>query len=89
MDVNRAEKVDQIILEIAPNNTSVYVLLSNLYAQSGNFDKAEELRELMDKKRLKELPGLSTVEVDGKVYNFVTDDSLCSNVNEIHKELHL
>jgi hypothetical protein len=45
MDVNRAEKVAQIILEIAPNDTFVNALLSNIYAQSGNMDKVEELTD--------------------------------------------
>jgi pentatricopeptide repeat protein len=89
MDVERAKRVAQHIIDLDPKNASVYVLLSNIYAQSGDMNKAEELRELMDKKGIKKIPGISTVEVNGKIYEFVSDDNSHANIREIHAELQL
>jgi pentatricopeptide repeat protein len=88
-DVERAERVAQHILDLDPKDASVYVLLSNIYAQSGNMNKAEDLRVLMDKKGIKKIPGISTVEVNGKIYEFVSDDNSHANIKEIHSELQL
>jgi hypothetical protein len=38
---------------------------------------------------MKKLPGLYTVIVNGKVYIFLSDDSVHSNINEIDQELQL
>jgi pentatricopeptide repeat protein len=89
MDVERAERVAQHIIDLDRKNATVYVLLSNIYAQTGNMNKREELRTLMDKKGIKKIPGISTVEVNGKVYEFISDDSLHPNIKEIHEELQL
>jgi len=88
-DVERAERVAQHIIKLDPKDASVYVLLSNIYIQSGNMNKAEELRILMEKKAIKKIPGISTVEVNGKVYEFISDDNLHLNIKEIHEELQL
>jgi pentatricopeptide repeat protein len=85
----RAERVSQYIIDLNPKDASVYVLLSNIYAQSGNMKKREELRTLMDKRGIKKIPGVSTVELNGKIYEFVSDDNSHPNIKEIHEELQL
>jgi pentatricopeptide repeat protein len=88
-DLERAERAAQHIIKLDPKDASVYVLLSNIYTQSGNMNKAEELRILMEKRAIKKIPGISTVEVNGKVYEFISDDNLHPNIKEIHEELQL
>ncbi len=88
-DVERAERIAQNIMELDPRNASVYVLLSNIYAQSGNKAKSDELRILMDKKGIKKIPGVSTVDVNGTSYRFVSDNNSHPNIKEIHSELQL
>jgi pentatricopeptide repeat protein len=88
-DVERAERAAQHIMDLDPKDASVYVLLSNLYAQCGDMNKAEELRLLMDKRGIKKIPGVSTVDVNGKIYEFVSDDNSHPNIKEIHSELQL
>jgi pentatricopeptide repeat protein len=89
MDVERAERVAEIIIGLYPTDASLYVLLSNIYAQSGDMNKAEELRTLMERKGIKKTPGISTVDVYGKVYEFISDDVSHPNIKEIHEELQL
>jgi hypothetical protein len=89
MDVERAERAAQHIMELDPKNASVYFLLSNIYAQYGNMEKREEIRILMDRRSIKKIPVISTVEVNENVYEFVCDDNSHPNIKEIHSELQL
>ena len=89
MDVERAERAVRHIMDLDPKSASAYVLLSNIYTQSGNMDKAQELRTLMDTKGIKKIPGISKVELNGKMYEFVSDDHSHPNIKQIHKELQL
>jgi len=88
-DIERAEQVAQFIMDLDPKDASVYVLLSNIYAECGDMNKREELRTLMDKKCIKKIPGISRVDVNGKIYEFLSDDNLHPNIKEIHEELEL
>jgi pentatricopeptide repeat protein len=89
IDVERAERIAKNIMDLDSKDASVYVLLSNIYAQSGNMKKREELRALMDKRGIKKTPGIFTVEVNGKIYEFVSDDNSHPNIKEIHEGLQL
>ncbi|GLU02803.1 hypothetical protein SLE2022_200380 [Rubroshorea leprosula] len=52
-------------LELDPQNVSIYVLLSNLYAKYGMWDEIGLLRELMKHGGLKKDAGCSWIEVTG------------------------
>ncbi len=43
----------------------------------------------MDKRGIKKTPGVSTVEVNGKIYKFVSSDNSHPNIKETHEELQL
>lgn len=58
-------------------------------AQSRDMQKAENSRKIMNKKGIKKIPGVSRVEVNGKIYEFVSDDNSHPNTNEIHYELQI
>jgi pentatricopeptide repeat protein len=89
MDVERAERVAKHIIDLDPNNASVYVLLSNIYVQCRNMTKREELRTLMNRRGIKKIPGISTVDVNGKIYEFVSNDNSHPDIKQIHSELQL
>jgi hypothetical protein len=46
-DVERAERVGTAILSRAPRDTPTYVLLYNIYAANGMWEKATEIRKRM------------------------------------------
>lgn len=54
-----------------PNDTSAHVLMSNVYAASGDFRRAVEERTEMEKKKIEKQPGCSSIEVNGEVHEFV------------------
>ncbi|KAG6416811.1 hypothetical protein SASPL_124251 [Salvia splendens] len=51
--------------------TSAHVLMSNVYAGSGDFEKAVEERREMERKGMEKEPGCSLIEVNGEVHEFV------------------
>lgn len=53
----------QKALDLDPQNTGVYVMLSNLYAKFGMWDEIEQLREVMKERGLKKDVGCSWIEV--------------------------
>jgi pentatricopeptide repeat protein len=61
-----AEKV----LKIEPHDETTYVLLSNIYAAAGSLDEFALLRKSMRNVGVRKEPGLSWVEIKGKVHAF-------------------
>jgi pentatricopeptide repeat protein len=52
------------ILELDPENTTPYVLLSNMYAEAGRWDGIEEVRKMMKDRGLKKKRGCSWIEIN-------------------------
>jgi hypothetical protein len=61
----RAEHAAREALKINLHNAAIYVLLANMYALAGLFDKQQEVWEVMEKNRIKKIPGISTISIDG------------------------
>ncbi|KAK3194049.1 hypothetical protein Dsin_025359 [Dipteronia sinensis] len=57
-----SEFVAKKLLELEPDNSGYYVVLSNLYAEMGRWNDAEKVRELMKERGLKKDLGCSSVE---------------------------
>lgn len=60
-----AERVVQEMLRLDPENHSVYVVLSNMYAEVGRWDDVERFRSVMKDDGLKKIPGWSSVDGHG------------------------
>ncbi|KAA8542639.1 hypothetical protein F0562_023862 [Nyssa sinensis] len=63
------------------------VLLSNLYASLGKWEKVTELRELMGERKNESNPGCSWIEVNGVVHEFRVADQLHPQIVEIRHKL--
>ncbi|RVW56721.1 Pentatricopeptide repeat-containing protein, chloroplastic [Vitis vinifera] len=63
------------LIELEPGNHGAYVLLSNIYAKAGKWDRVSGLRKLMRDVGLKKEPGCSSIEVDGIVHEFLVGDN--------------
>ncbi|KAJ4711430.1 putative Pentatricopeptide repeat-containing protein [Melia azedarach] len=53
--------IEKDILDISTGDTGYFTLLSNIYAEEGNWDKSGKLRSVMDVTGLKKVPGFSTI----------------------------
>ncbi|XXG39632.1 hypothetical protein AAC387_Pa01g0545 [Persea americana] len=53
------QKAAEKLLELEPNNPSVFVILSNIYAEQRRWGEVESVREIMKDRGLKKVPGYS------------------------------
>ncbi|XP_011628333.1 pentatricopeptide repeat-containing protein At2g45350, chloroplastic [Amborella trichopoda] len=80
------------LIELAPFESSSYVLLSNLYANASMWDDASTVRMMMRARDVKKIPGCSWIEVHGVVHEFLVGDKShpeVENINRVLKKLAL
>ncbi|XP_076926365.1 pentatricopeptide repeat-containing protein At2g29760, chloroplastic-like [Bidens hawaiensis] len=87
-NIEVAEHASARLLELEPWNHGAYVLLSNVYAKSGKWDKVASLRKQMKDVGLKKEPGCSSIEVNGCVHEFVVGDNAHSQSKTIYGKLN-
>ncbi|KAJ7283058.1 hypothetical protein O6H91_Y350600 [Diphasiastrum complanatum] len=64
-DLERAQRAAEHVLELEPQNSAPYVVLSNVYATVGLWNDKSEVRELMMNRSVKKEPGHSLIEAWG------------------------
>lgn len=69
-DALRAERIGARLLEQYPQDAEIYVALGNTLAAAGQWEEAMKVRQLMDERGVKKIPGISWIEIDGRVHNF-------------------
>ncbi|KAK9741180.1 hypothetical protein RND81_03G087300 [Saponaria officinalis] len=67
----------------------IYVELSNIYMASKKITDAIRVRKLIGDRGTKKTRGISAVEVNGKVNEFVSGDTAHRQLNQIHETLSL
>ncbi|CAM6098120.1 unnamed protein product [Calypogeia fissa] len=74
-NVELGELAANELLKLEPNDASAYVLLSNIYAAAGKWEKVSAVRTMMQKRGIQKDPGRSWIEVDNKIHEFVVGDT--------------
>ncbi|XP_020232025.1 pentatricopeptide repeat-containing protein At1g08070, chloroplastic isoform X2 [Cajanus cajan] len=69
-----AEVAAHKLINMEPKNAGNYVLLSNIYAAAGKWDKVAKLRSFLRDRGLKKTPGCSWLELNGQVHEFRVAD---------------
>ncbi|MQM00905.1 hypothetical protein Taro_033645 [Colocasia esculenta] len=85
--LDRGEIVASRLLELEPLNAENYVLLSNMYALSSQWEKVSCLRKMMKENGVQVVPGLSSIEIDGFIHEFVVGDESHPEIKEIREVL--
>lgn len=67
-------EVSQRLFELKPHDAGYYILLSNIYALSGNLEGVKSTRLLFKSKTLEKDPGMSSIEINGAVYTFMASE---------------
>ncbi|XP_010557403.1 PREDICTED: pentatricopeptide repeat-containing protein At2g27610 [Tarenaya hassleriana] len=62
------------IINLKPEDSAAYVLLSNMYAASGDWQEGAKVRKLMNERNVKKEAGISWIEVKNKTYSFLAGD---------------
>ncbi|KAL8137642.1 hypothetical protein V2J09_003643 [Rumex salicifolius] len=86
-NLNIAEKAGHKLLELAPNDHTTCVLLSNVYAAAGKRSEAYNLRKIMRSEKMIKQPGCSSIEVDGVIHEFLAGDLNHCRKDEIYRML--
>uniref|UniRef100_A0A7N0VIP0 Chlororespiratory reduction 21 n=1 Tax=Kalanchoe fedtschenkoi TaxID=63787 RepID=A0A7N0VIP0_KALFE len=63
------------------------VLLSNIYASAGKWTDVAEVRLRLKEKGLQKIPGLSWIEVDGELHEFVSGDEFNQSMMNVELKL--
>ncbi|OVA18406.1 Pentatricopeptide repeat [Macleaya cordata] len=82
-----AERVSNRILELDPNDSGSYVLVSNVYAGLGKWDQVGRIRKSMKGRGLKKEMGCSWIEIRNRVYVFGTGNRFIEQSEEVYKLL--
>eukprot|EP01018_Ginkgo_biloba_P018757 Gb_28582 [translate_table: standard] len=79
-----AEHVARHLFELEPENAGHYVLLSNIYAESGWWEDVVRVRTIMKDRGLIKAPGCSFIEVKNRVYAFRAGERLHPECEKIY-----
>lgn len=75
------------LIELKPDDAGNYVVLSNMYAQAGKWERVSNIRRLMVERKIKKSIGCSWIEVRTKIHAFVSGDSCHPLCDQIYAEL--
>ncbi|OVA05377.1 Pentatricopeptide repeat [Macleaya cordata] len=75
------------LIELEPETSGNYVLLSNMYAKINRWDDVKRVRKVMKDLGVNKMPGSSLVEIDGALHEFLMGDKTHPNSNEIYLKL--
>lgn len=60
------------LMELDPDHAGNYVMVSNMYANGEEWDSVKKIRTAMREMGVRKSPGISSIEIDGFVYEFST-----------------
>jgi pentatricopeptide repeat protein len=81
------ELVTERLLQMDPENSTVYTLLSNIYAKCNRWEDVRRLRHTIMEKGIKKEPGCSLIEMNGIIHEFVAGDQSHPMSKEIYCKL--
>ncbi|XP_022769747.1 pentatricopeptide repeat-containing protein At5g08510 [Durio zibethinus] len=85
-NVELAEKAAQPLFQLEPWNAGNFVILSNIYASAGWWDRVAKLRKLMKGGQITKTAGFSFIEEGGEMHKFLVEDKShprCEKIYEI------
>ncbi|XP_010528195.1 PREDICTED: pentatricopeptide repeat-containing protein At2g37310 [Tarenaya hassleriana] len=82
-DVEIARFACDRLFEIEPENTGNYVIMANLYTQTGKWEEAEMVRDKMKGTGLKKIAGSSWIETGKGLRSFIAKDISCERSKEM------
>ncbi|CAA7055384.1 unnamed protein product [Microthlaspi erraticum] len=69
------KKIAEYAIEMYPNDSGMYILLSNIHAKSKEWEGVAKVRTLMKQRRVKKEPGISWISIRNQVYVFLSEDN--------------
>uniref|UniRef100_A0A1D1YBS7 Pentatricopeptide repeat-containing protein At5g04780 n=1 Tax=Anthurium amnicola TaxID=1678845 RepID=A0A1D1YBS7_9ARAE len=86
-DIIVGERAARKLMELGPETSSPFVLLSNLYALDERWGAVAEMRKMLKGCGVKKVPGHSLIQVEGIVEKFMVGDISHVRIDEIRQTL--
>ncbi|KAM7258823.1 hypothetical protein ACFE04_014564 [Oxalis oulophora] len=86
-ELKLGESITKLLIGVEPMHGSNYVLLSSIYAKMLHWEKKTKIREVMDMKKMKKIPGTTMLELDNRIYEFIAGDKSHDESEKIYKML--
>ncbi|KAG6726172.1 hypothetical protein I3842_02G068100 [Carya illinoinensis] len=86
-NVKLGEEVGKRVIELEPNNSGRYVLLANLYANAGRWEDVANVRKLMNDRGVKKVTGVSMIELEGVLNEFIAGERAHPQAAEIYAKV--
>nr|KYP45786.1 Pentatricopeptide repeat-containing protein At2g22070 family [Cajanus cajan] len=86
-DSRLAETAAKKLMELNVEDSGGYVLLANIYAESGELENVADMRMLMKAKGIRKSPGCSWIEVNNRIHVFTVEDTSHPRIKEIYMKL--
>eukprot|EP01018_Ginkgo_biloba_P029528 Gb_22668 [translate_table: standard] len=86
-DMERGKRAVEHVLELEPQDSATYVLLSNIYAAAGRWDDVAKVRKMMKNNGVIKERACSWIEVKDKVHTFVVRDRSHPQTEKIYAKL--
>ncbi|CAJ2673983.1 unnamed protein product [Trifolium pratense] len=87
-DAELAEEALRHLTVLEPGHSGNYSLLSNTYASLGRWSESREARKVMRDAGVEKMPGVSFIEVNSRVYEFIAGDKSSIYFVDIFDILH-
>lgn len=83
-----AQKIAGRLVDMGTSRPGTYVILSNVFACKGLWEKVLEIRNTMRNKGVVKEPGVSWIEIKSRIHHFLTNDDSHDEIEEIHSFLN-
>ncbi|KAG7611248.1 Pentatricopeptide repeat [Arabidopsis suecica] len=81
------KKVAEYAIEKYPNDSGVYVLLSNIHAKSREWEGVAKVRSLMNNRGVKKEPGVSWIGIRNQTHVFLAEDNQHPEITLIYAKV--
>ncbi|TXG57889.1 hypothetical protein EZV62_015718 [Acer yangbiense] len=88
-NIEVAEIAATALFQLDPQDSTSFILLSNIYAEAGMWNKVSDIRRMMKQNKLKKEPGCSWIEIKDEIHAFLVGDKAHPEYKEIYDKLGL
>lgn len=85
--IELAQDVSKRLVEVDPESSGGYVMMSNAFAGGGQWQEVSGLRWAMSEKRVKKQPGHSWISINGAVHEFLVGSPSHPEIERIYHML--
>ncbi|XP_010279274.1 PREDICTED: pentatricopeptide repeat-containing protein At5g43790 [Nelumbo nucifera] len=75
------------LIQLEPETSGNYVLLSNMYASINRWDDVRRVRKVMKDQGINKMPGCSLIEIGGEIHEFIMGDRAHPHSKEIYLKI--